>query len=89
MQVGLGASFTSPLPLFQIVNKELSLLGSFRYGPGDYDFAIQLVARGFVNLKPLVTHRYKFDQALQAFETTAAGVGSDGKVGPSLFPCLM
>lgn len=80
VQVGLGGTFTQAVPLLHIVNKELVVLGSFRYGPGDYSFAIRLVERGLVDLKQLVTHTYRFEQALQAFETTARGKDVTGKV---------
>ena len=47
--------------------------------PGDYQLAIALVAQGKVDLKPLVTHRYRFDQAVEAFQATRAGKSPDGK----------
>ena len=55
--------------------------GSFRYGPGAYPLAISLVERGLVDLKPLVTQRYAFNDAIEAFETTKNGKDSHGKVG--------
>jgi hypothetical protein len=42
--------------------------------------AISLVARGLIDLKPLVTHRYKFEEAVKAFGVTQAGKDEDGKV---------
>lgn len=78
VQVGMGPS-TVPLPMFAIVVKQLTVLGSFRYGQGDYPLAISLVDRGLVDLKPLVTHRYKFADALEAFELTRAGKDKEGK----------
>lgn len=41
--------------------------------------AIDLVARGLVDLKPLLTHTFKFEDALEAFEITKAGKDKDGK----------
>jgi len=40
--------------------------------------AIDLVARGLVDLKPLLTHTFKFADALEAFEMTKAGKDKDG-----------
>lgn len=37
--------------------------------------AIAMLASGKVNVKPLVTHRFPLEQAIQAFETTHRGVG--------------
>jgi L-iditol 2-dehydrogenase/D-xylulose reductase len=54
--------------------------GSFRYGAGDYELAISLVERGLVKLAPLVTQRFDFKDALEAFETTRKGKDEDGKV---------
>lgn len=78
VQVGMGAP-TVPVPMFLVVAKQLKVLGSFRYGQGDYPLAISLVERGLVDLKPLVTHRYKFTDALEAFKLTQAGKDADGK----------
>lgn len=41
--------------------------------------AIDLVARGLVDLKPLLTHTFKFTDALEAFEITKNGKDKDGK----------
>ncbi|GMK57241.1 hypothetical protein CspeluHIS016_0400750 [Cutaneotrichosporon spelunceum] len=78
VQVGMGEP-TVPVPMFAILAKQLRVLGSFRYGQGDYQLAISLVSRGLVDLKPLVTHRYKFQDARQAFDVTKAGKDKDGK----------
>lgn len=37
--------------------------------------AIAMLASGKVNVKPLVTHRFPLEQAVQAFETTRQGLG--------------
>ncbi|TFK75799.1 xylitol dehydrogenase [Pluteus cervinus] len=78
VQVGMGNPDVT-LNIAQIVVKQLVYKGSFRYGPGDYPLAISLVAQGKVNLKPLVTHRYNFDDAKVAFDATLAGKSLDGK----------
>jgi len=78
VQVGMGnANVTIPITMLLI--KELKVRGSFRYGPGNYALSISLVAQGKVDLKPLVTHRFKFDDAITAFKTTSEGKSSDGK----------
>jgi D-xylulose reductase len=41
--------------------------------------AIDLVERGLVDLKPLLTHAFNFTDALEAFEITKAGKDKDGK----------
>ena len=65
----------------------MSIKGSFRYGAGVrsasathlivqvYDLAISLVARGLIDLKPLVTHRYSFEEAPAAFKGALAARG--------------
>jgi threonine dehydrogenase-like Zn-dependent dehydrogenase len=76
----MGHNLTLPVPFFDVITKELKVVGSFRYGPGDYPLAISLVERGLIDLKPLVTQRYEFKDALEAFETTRAGKDPQGKV---------
>jgi L-iditol 2-dehydrogenase len=38
---------------------------------GQYPKAIRLVASGLINLRPLVTHRFKLDEAVEAFHVAA------------------
>ena len=80
VQVGFGARTTIPIPLFEVITHELRVLGSWRYSVGDYPLAISLVERGLIDLKPLVTQRYQFDDALEAFETMRKGKDQTGKV---------
>jgi D-xylulose reductase len=77
IQVGMGHS-EALLPVTTILVKEITFKGSFRYGPGDYPLSIGLVAAGRIDLKPLVTHRFEFDDAKTAFETTKKGKSDDG-----------
>ncbi|KAF9451669.1 xylitol dehydrogenase [Macrolepiota fuliginosa MF-IS2] len=78
VQVGMGApNITINIALLSV--KEVTYKGSFRYGPGDYALAISLAASGKVELKPLVSHRYAFNEAITAFEATRAGKSKDGK----------
>ncbi|KAG8728085.1 hypothetical protein FRC12_022026, partial [Ceratobasidium sp. 428] len=77
VQVGMGGDPQVPFGMMMI--KELTVRGSFRYGPGDYSLAIALVSQGKVDLKPLVTHRFEFTDAVAAFNTTKTGKGPDGK----------
>ncbi|GJN90508.1 hypothetical protein Rhopal_003519-T1 [Rhodotorula paludigena] len=78
VQVGMGKPDIT-LDLATILNKELTMKGSFRYGPGVYNLALDLVARGAVNLKALISHRYSFRDAPKAFEANQKGVGEDGR----------
>lgn len=80
VQVGMGSNMTVKVPFFPVISKQLRILGSFRYGMGDYPLAISLVERGLIDLKPLVTQVVEFDQALEAFETTRKGRDANGKV---------
>ncbi|KAJ7638926.1 xylitol dehydrogenase [Roridomyces roridus] len=78
VQVGMGNPNVT-VNLSMLMVKELVYKGSFRYGPGAYPLAIALVAQGKIDLKPLVTHRFKFDDALVAFNATRSGKSEDGK----------
>lgn len=78
VQVGMGAPNVQ-IPIVLLLVKELVIKGSFRYGPGDYALAIALVGQGKIDLKPLVTHRFKFEDAKLAFEVNRKGKSEDGK----------
>ncbi|GJJ13430.1 hypothetical protein Clacol_007684 [Clathrus columnatus] len=78
VQVGMGKAEVL-IPITLLLAKQVNFRGSFRYGAGDYPLAIELAAQGKVDLKPLVTHRFKFDEAVTAFEVTRSGKSEDGK----------
>ncbi|XP_054165576.1 sorbitol dehydrogenase-like [Oppia nitens] len=64
--VGLGPKKVK-VPISTAIMKEINLIGSCRI-KDDYELAIELIASGKVNLKPLVTNKFKIDRALEAFE---------------------
>jgi L-iditol 2-dehydrogenase len=49
------------------VVREISIVGAFRYCH-DYKTALSLVASGTIDIKPLITDHFQFDQSLEAFE---------------------
>ncbi|KAF5483309.1 putative D-xylulose reductase A [Colletotrichum fructicola] len=79
VQVGAGPA-NNLIPMSILVNKEVTVKGSLRYGPGCYQLAIDLVRQGRINLKPLLTHRFPFKDAAKAFKAMQNGKGDDGKV---------
>ncbi|KAI9512231.1 xylitol dehydrogenase [Russula earlei] len=78
VQVGMGQPEVV-IPISAVLAKELVIKGSFRYGPGDYRLALALVAQKKVDLQPLVTHRFKFEDAAKAFDATMKGCSDDGR----------
>lgn len=78
VQIGMGRTPLS-LPIHRIGIYEIEMVGSFRYGSGTYRTAIDLVSTGKIDVSRIVTHRYKFSDALLAFEATKRGKGEDGE----------
>ncbi|PYH43667.1 NAD(P)-dependent alcohol dehydrogenase [Aspergillus saccharolyticus JOP 1030-1] len=74
IQVGLGRPSVT-LPIGQVCDKEVTVKGSFRYGPGDFQTAIGLLDARRVNLDGLVTNEYTFSQVEEAFQNVANRVG--------------
>ncbi|KAK9480515.1 chaperonin 10-like protein [Lipomyces japonicus] len=73
-QAGMGApEITFPITEFTV--KELTAHGSFRYGPGDYQLAVELIASKKVDVTKLITHRVKFEEAEEAFKLVKGGQG--------------
>ncbi|KAI4889930.1 hypothetical protein NFI96_025508 [Prochilodus magdalenae] len=71
--VGLGASMAT-VPLLNASVREVDIRGVFRYC-NTWPMAIAMLASKGVNVKPLVTHRFPLEEAVQAFETTRQGLG--------------
>ncbi|GAA5969099.1 hypothetical protein JCM11641_007468 [Rhodosporidiobolus odoratus] len=78
VQIGMGKP-DIVLPMHTVLSHELTIKGSFRYGPDVYRLSLDLVARGAVNLKAIISHRFPFSQAIDAFTANQKGVGPDGK----------
>jgi len=61
-----------PLNINRIVHKQLSLISSFNKGQKpvgeEIKAAIELLASGKVNAKPLISHRFPLDNIMEAFE---------------------
>lgn len=72
VQGGMGKSDIN-FPIMALCLKEVTAKGSFRYGPGDYTLAVELVATGKVDVKKLVTGVVAFNQAEEAFKKVKEG----------------
>ncbi|MEL6203098.1 MAG: L-idonate 5-dehydrogenase [Pseudomonadota bacterium] len=66
VQLGLGGDME--LPMMQITAKELDLRGSFRFHE-EFAVAVAKMRSGAINLKPLISHSFPLDSAIEAFET--------------------
>jgi len=65
VQLGLGGDMT--LPMMQVTARELELRGSFRFHE-EFPLAVEMIAKGLIAVKPLITHTLPFDDAVEAFE---------------------
>ncbi|KAH7313593.1 xylitol dehydrogenase [Stachybotrys elegans] len=72
VQGGMGKSDIT-FPIMALCLKEVTARGSFRYGPGDYELAVELVASGKVDVKRLISEVVDFKQAEQAFNKVKEG----------------
>jgi len=64
LQLGLGGDMT--LPMMAITAKELDLRGSFRFH-AEFAVGVQLMRKGLVDVKPLITHTLPLAEADTAF----------------------
>ncbi|KOS21516.1 putative D-xylulose reductase A [Escovopsis weberi] len=72
VQGGMGKSDIN-FPIMAFCLKEVTARGSFRYGPGDYELAIELVRTGKVDVKKLVSGVVNFENAEEAFQKVKGG----------------
>jgi L-iditol 2-dehydrogenase len=63
-----------------VQDRELKILGTLMYQRHDYIEAIRLLGEGLINLKPMITHRFKFDDYLAAYHTIEESGGKYMKV---------
>ena len=73
-----GEKPTVDLGLVQ--DRELSLVGTLMYQQADYEKAIELVAGGEMSLDTLVTHRFAFNEYLDAYHTIEKSNGEYMKI---------
>jgi len=64
--IGLPPEAEIKMPIVEAVIKELKFVTSFRYC-NVFEEAVSLINHGRVNLEPLLTHEFSFDQTLEAF----------------------
>ena len=74
VQGGMGRDEVN-FPIMAMCTKEVTCKGSFRYGSGDYDTAVQLVSEGKLDVKKLITGKVAFKEAEKAYEEVKAGKG--------------
>lgn len=65
--VGAAGGATVPIPAVRVVDKELDIMGIFRYA-NLFPYAIQLVSTGRIDVDGFVTHRYSLDNLKEALE---------------------
>lgn len=73
-----GEKPTVDLGLVQ--DRELSLVGTLMYKKSDFEKGVELISTGKMCLDNLVTHRFKFDQYLDAYHTIEESNGEYMKV---------
>lgn len=72
VQAGMGKE-NVVFPITTACIRDLTIRGSIRYTAGVYPQAVDLVASGKVQPQKLITHRFKFEEAEEAFETVRRG----------------
>ncbi len=63
--VGMPAETDPQIPLYELINRELDVLGLFRYA-GCYPPGIELVSSGQVDVRSLVTHHFPLEETPEA-----------------------
>ena len=70
VQIGTLGTADIPLAVNRLMNKEITLMGSMRYG-NVFDEAIRLVAAGRVDPRPLINGVFPLEESAKAFEFAA------------------
>jgi D-xylulose reductase len=67
-------------PITTACIRDLTIRGSIRYTTGCYSTAVDLIASRKIDVKRLITNRFDFEQAEEAFELVRQGKESVIKV---------
>ncbi|ADV20758.1 Xylitol dehydrogenase, putative [Cryptococcus gattii WM276] len=73
LAVGLGHIQTNCFPTLAVTNKEINVMGITRYTASCFPSALDLLSRGVVDVKQLITKTFPLTQSTEAFEAVAAG----------------
>ncbi|WVR03776.1 hypothetical protein IAU60_000771 [Kwoniella sp. DSM 27419] len=73
LAVGLGHIQTNYFPTLAVTNKEINVLGITRYTASCFPSALDMLSRGVVDVKQLITKTFPLTQSMEAFEAVAAG----------------
>ncbi|WVQ93449.1 hypothetical protein IAU59_000523 [Kwoniella sp. CBS 9459] len=73
LAVGLGHIQTNYFPTLAVTNKEINVMGITRYTASCFPSALDLLSRGVVDVKQLITRTFPLTQSKDAFEAVAAG----------------
>lgn len=68
LQLGLGGDMS--LPMMAITAKELELRGSFRFH-AEFAVGVELMRKGLIDVKPLITHEVPLARAEEAFKVAS------------------
>ncbi|BCS27870.1 NAD(P)-dependent alcohol dehydrogenase [Aspergillus puulaauensis] len=79
VQAGMGKE-NVVFPITTACIRDLTIRGSIRYSTGCYPVAVDLIASGKIDVKKLITNRFTFEQAEDAFELVRQGKESVIKV---------
>lgn len=60
-------------PITTTCIRDLTVRGSIRYTTGCYPIAVDLISSGKIDVKRLITNRFRFEQAEEAFEMFREG----------------
>ncbi len=74
VQTGLGKPIIN-FPILTMSEKELHMHGAFRYGPDDYQVALDVLESRTVPIKTLISQVFDFEKTTDAWEATKAGRG--------------
>ncbi|KAJ5081047.1 hypothetical protein N7456_008513 [Penicillium angulare] len=74
VQTGLGQRNVN-FPISTVAENEINVRGCFRYGAGDFKMALELAFTRKIELKPLITKVFEFEDAVEAWENVRRGNG--------------